>query len=250
MVWPRRDYNPSPNTLTPHPHPNPYPSPLPLTPTPKTLTRWPRRDYARNPYPPTWSGLRYPNSGLLIGTARGYAQLQPAYAAMPQFPCCPAVYNGSHSSWCLVEDQHCLQGALQDTKVDYALDVNATLFLNMFDVAVDKDIAQLEDGRFMYVPTGTVPCVLHFNGKSKDFLLKPLSMRAAPSAWVVQASLKLTQTLTLTLTLAPTPTLTLPQASLKLNASSCAHRACRGAGACPGGREAVTRPSCAPLGIR
>ena len=31
---------------------------------------WPRRDYARNPYPPTRSGLRYPNSGLLIGTAK------------------------------------------------------------------------------------------------------------------------------------------------------------------------------------
>jgi len=45
---------------------------------------WPRRDYARNPYPPTHSGLRYPNSGLLIGTAKGFEQLQPAYAAMPQ----------------------------------------------------------------------------------------------------------------------------------------------------------------------
>ena len=85
---------------------------------------WPRRDYARNPYPPTWSGLRYPNSGLLIGTAKGYEQLQPAYAAMPRFPCCPAVFNGSHSSWCLVEDQHCMQGALQDAKVDYALTPN------------------------------------------------------------------------------------------------------------------------------
>ena len=182
---------------------------------------WPRRDYTRNPYPATWTGLRYPNSGLLIGTRKGFEQLQPAYAAMPEFPCCPAVYNHSHSKWCLVEDQHCLQGALQNRQVDYALDVNATLFLNMFDVAVDKDIEQLEDGRYMYVPTGTVPCVLHFNGKSKDFLLKPLSMRASPSAWVVQAS-------------------------VKLNASSCSHRACRGA--CPGGREAATRPRCAPLG--
>ena len=108
-------------------------------------------------------------------------------------------------------------------KVEYALDVNATLFLNMFDVLVDKDITQLEDGRFMYLPTGTTPCVLHFNGKSKDLLLKTLSMRAAPSAWVTQAS-------------------------VKLNASSCTHRACRGAGACPGGRELVTRPRCAPLG--
>ena len=52
----------------------PLPLPLPLT----------RRDYARNPYPPTRSGLRYPNSGLLIGTAKGFEQLQPAYAAMPQ----------------------------------------------------------------------------------------------------------------------------------------------------------------------
>ena len=60
-------------------------------------------------------------------------------------------------------------------KVEYALDVNATLFLNMFDVLVDKDITQLEDGRFMYLPTGTTPCVLHFNGKSKGLLLKPLS---------------------------------------------------------------------------
>ena len=72
--------------------------------------------------------------------------------------------------------------------MEYALDVNATLFLNMFDVLVDKDITQLEDGRFMYLPTGTTPCVLHFNGKSKDLLLKTLSMRAAPSAWVTQAT--------------------------------------------------------------
>ena len=43
---------------------------------------WPRRDYARNPYPATWSGLRYPNSGLLIGTAKGFEQLQPACLAL------------------------------------------------------------------------------------------------------------------------------------------------------------------------
>ena len=93
--------------------------------------------------------------------------------------------------------------------MEYALDVNATLFLNMFDVLVDKDITQLEDGRFMYLPTGTTPCVLHFNGKSKDLLLKPLSMRAAPSAWVTQASVKLNASITLTLTLTPTLTPTL-----------------------------------------
>ena len=70
------------------------------------------------------------------------------------------------------------------------------------------------------------------------------------SAWVTQASVKLNASITLTLTLTPTLTptlaltltptlaltltLTLPlnQASVKLNASSCTHRACRGAGAC------------------
>ena len=73
------------------------------------------------------------------------------------------------------------------------------------------------------------------------------------SAWVTQASVKLNASLYLPLYLPPSPYIPLhlpnpDQASVKLNASSCTHRACRGAGACPGGRELVTRPRCAPLG--
>ena len=68
-----------------------------------------------------------------------------------------------------------------------------------------------------------------------------------------QASVKLNASLYLTLYLPTSPYIPLhlpdpDQASVKLNASSCTHRACRGAGACPGGRELVTRPRCAPLG--
>jgi hypothetical protein len=43
--------------------------------------KWfPKRDAARNPWPPVVSRLRYPNSGLLLGSRAGFRQLEAALA--------------------------------------------------------------------------------------------------------------------------------------------------------------------------
>jgi hypothetical protein len=77
--------------------------------------KWfPKRDYTHNPWPATPTGLRYPNSGLLLGTQAGFAALRAAYAAMPRYPCCPVYSKGRPSATkCHIDDQHCLLIGLQ-----------------------------------------------------------------------------------------------------------------------------------------
>ena len=55
------------------------------------------------------SGLRYPNSGLLIGSAAGLAALSAAFRNISRYPCCPRYHRGVPTSWCHIDDQHCLQ---------------------------------------------------------------------------------------------------------------------------------------------
>lgn len=72
--------------------------------------KWfPKRDYSRNPWPPAQSGLRYPNSGLILGSRNGFQALETAFGSIPRYPCCPAFYRGNATEWCHIDDQHCLQ---------------------------------------------------------------------------------------------------------------------------------------------
>ena len=148
--------------------------------------KWfPKRDYARNPWPPVPSGLRYPNSGLLMGSRAGFAQLRAAFDTMGRYPCCHTHYNGSVSARCHIDDQHCLQSALQqrDTPpVAYALDGTASLFLNLFGVKKEELVQR--DGRCVYTPTNVAPCVLHSNGKLGKLMMGAVLKCAPASAWV------------------------------------------------------------------
>ena len=106
--------------------------------------KWfPKRDATRNPWPETPTRLRYPNSGLLMGSVRGFRQLQPAFEINKRYPCCHTFYKGNASANCHIDDQHCLQSALQQMAhpVAYALDQNASLFLNLFGVQARRTTA-------------------------------------------------------------------------------------------------------------
>mmetsp|Transcript_13458 Transcript_13458/g.34490 ORF Transcript_13458/g.34490 Transcript_13458/m.34490 type:complete len:376 (-) Transcript_13458:38-1165(-) len=156
----------------------------------------PRPDYHNDPWPFTPSMLRYPNSGVVMGTRESFELIRDIQRlSFPQFPCCPRVVRGVATSWCYVEAQHCMQSALQNgtfdplTKafvpsVDYKLDHNASLFLSLHGMAMD-DLEQLPDGRFLSRRTGQVPCVLHTNGAgSRSSILAELARRAPSSSYI------------------------------------------------------------------
>ena len=178
--------------------------------------KWfPKRDHSHNPWPPTASGLRYPNSGLLLGSAAGFAALRRAFAAMPRYPCCPVFSRGNATGRCHIDDQHCLLIALQQRAMphgwdragygpwpsrltprvppvpDVTLDSNASLFLNLYGVE-DGDLVE-HNGRCMYKVTGSVPCVLHANGRAaKPRMRKVVQCSAGaaqheprPRRWIV-----------------------------------------------------------------
>lgn len=151
-------------------------------------TLWsPKHDWARNPYPEVPSKLRYPNSGAIMGTAAAYEQVARVQESFPRFPCCPMVYRGVHSPWCYVEAQHCTQAALQNESVSYALDSNASLFLQLNSINETEELEQLPSGRYRFRRTGTVPCVLHFNGAGDGpalFRMVAMAERSPPSSYV------------------------------------------------------------------
>ena len=177
---------------------------------------WPKRDkvaLARgaDPWPvqpPPF--LRYPNSGLLAGTRFGFRQLEHAFReSSPRYPCCPKLHNGSVTRKCHIDDQHCLQTALlhgrstggsrsrmaqvtdsagsvleESMAVQYALDVNASLFLNLNGI-VPSQLVRGPDGRCVYTATGTAPCVFHSNGKAAKPLMKLVFKCKHEGAWIV-----------------------------------------------------------------
>ena len=154
---------------------------------------WPKRDklaLARgaDPWPvqpPPF--LRYPNSGLLAGTRDGFQQLEAAFkSSSPRYPCCPRLHNGTRMNKCHIDDQHCLQSALllSTSPVEYALDANASLFLNLNGVPPSQ-IVRGADGRCVYTPTGVAPCVFHSNGKAAKPLMQHVFKCKRADAWVV-----------------------------------------------------------------
>lgn len=138
------------------------------------------------PFRPAASGMTFPNSGLVAGTRAGFERLDAVIRELPGFPCCRAAQHGhtKNTSFCLqsagraaagkacrkndrvscvVEDQACLHAALATGLVPHILDSDASMFLSMYGVVTDQ-LATTTDGRLAYRPTGTTPCVLHFNG--------------------------------------------------------------------------------------
>ena len=96
---------------------------------------WPNHDpvKGRNPYPdnPAGGPLRYPNSGMLLGTRAGFERLVAQISRPARYPCCPRVYRGEESHECWIDDQACLLAALQRGEMrDHSLvDVGAELLL-------------------------------------------------------------------------------------------------------------------------
>lgn len=169
---------------------------------------WPKRDklaIARgaDPWPivpPPF--LRYPNSGLLAGTRAGFGALESAFKrSSPRYPCCPKMHNNTEliadrrtgKVACHIDDQHCLQSALLlgprrgAPRVEYALDVNASLFLNLNGVRASQ-LVRGADGRCVYTETGGVPCVLHSNGKAaKPMMRHVFDCMRRDDVWVAPA---------------------------------------------------------------
>mmetsp|Transcript_75093 Transcript_75093/g.125175 ORF Transcript_75093/g.125175 Transcript_75093/m.125175 type:complete len:315 (+) Transcript_75093:37-981(+) len=125
----------------------------------------------------------YPNSGLLMGTSRGFEQLVKALRRSGKFPCCsfPGERGGfqvdpCHSCrpkrffpepvQCLVDDQSCLQTALVEARLhmdlEHKVDTESQLFLNLYDLG-PHDLT-IRGGRLAFKHTGMVPCVVHGNG--------------------------------------------------------------------------------------
>ena len=139
----------------------------------------------------------YPNSGLIMGTARGFEALASAVRATPRFPCC--AFDGDQNGYrldpcsscrpirtftapvsCTVEDQACLQVALASKRhaPAHVVDVNSSIFLSLNELT-PSDLA-LHKGRVAFRHTGQVPCVLHSNGhKGVLSYLEPLVGQAA-----------------------------------------------------------------------
>jgi hypothetical protein len=157
--------------------------------------RWPwkRRYVARHNY------QFYPNSGLLMGTWRGFeAMVVGMRRANPRFPCCS--FEGEkggfvldpctsckpqrtfpHPVSCVVEDQACLQTALasQQHAPRHVVDSNASLFLNLGELG-PADVEITAGGRLAFKPTGQTPCVLHANGyKGVLHLIWPMLNQSA-----------------------------------------------------------------------
>ena len=191
---------------------------------------FPKRDHKRDPWPMPalilrhdllatkypQHGLRYPNSGAIMATRAGVQQLSRALAQIDgpdtpsRYPCCPAWYAGNRSSWCHIDDQHCLQSALQQphARVRYVLDANASLFLNLAGVPAEHLVRRGEGGehateprvaggegessgggaRCVYAQTGVAPCVLHANGKMGKTKMAHALACAGEGAWAPQIS--------------------------------------------------------------
>ena len=157
-------------------------------------------------YPAT--RMRYPNSGVLIGSSAGFEMLWRKLQSLPGFPCCrwwPAA-----SGQCIVDDQGCLQAALQQLRrgVDYELDRAATLFLSMYMVK-HFEFNVSSDGRVRFLASASRsgthqasgsggsnrsrsddPCILHFNG-IKGHQRLALAARASGATWVPRVSASL-----------------------------------------------------------
>ena len=178
---------------------------------------WPKRDRQHNPWAAQPSGIRYPNSGMVMGTRAGYEALERAFRAMPRYPCCAKFANGQPTGHCHIDDQHCLQTALMlnsAAQLPWALDTNASLFLNLLGVR-DGDL-EARDGRCVsgpphtmleppwlqrsvrhwnrhvccrcfYKPTGRAPCVLHSNGKMAKPKMATVFGCKPDDAWIVPA---------------------------------------------------------------
>tara|TARA_B110001452_G_C15217854_1_gene422272 strand:+ start:97 stop:1203 length:1107 start_codon:yes stop_codon:yes gene_type:complete len=169
---------------------------------------WPNHDPvpARNPYVNNPSGgwIRYPNSGMLLGTREGFARLIAQMRRASRYPCCPRVFRGEESLECWVDDQACMLAALQRDEMRApqmaTLDLRADVFLNAYrlhrhpqpggSLSIDK-----QRGQLMYSPLGahgrrqranrTTPCALHFSGKSKSRHFIEVVKQLAADAWVV-----------------------------------------------------------------
>jgi hypothetical protein len=154
----------------------------------------------------------YPNAGAVAGSRVGWTRLVEQMLRMPRFPCCPGYHRGAtvetKPASCIVGDQHCLQAAMQapcsmadanrsescgEHVFEYRVDTSAQLFLSM-SMVKPADVVRGRDGRFKYAPTGSTPCVLHFNGHSKSELIKYtlLSNNASHTydAWAVPGAEK------------------------------------------------------------
>ena len=163
-----------------------------------------RRTFPR--YPAT--GMRYPNSGVLLGTRAGFELLLRTLQALHNFPCCR--WWPASSGECIVDDQGCLHAALQRMRrgIDYELDQQARLFLSMYLVRKHEVNVSDADGRVRFVPAAAWsgaasrkpanppghdessgrtradgPCILHFNGVKGGERLE-LATRARGATWV------------------------------------------------------------------
>ena len=177
---------------------------------------WPDPHRSLNPWPaPPGTNMRYPNSGFLMGTAAGFAQLRAAFAnasLFPDFPCCPRLIRGADTRLpgfpgyrfkrCMVNEQLCVQSALQagqqpgQPQMRYALDVNSTLVFNAgkHGRAASK-LMRSADGRAVLqdaktgAASGEPPCVLHFPGMTKDRFAEAAAI-AGERAWIIEMHLK------------------------------------------------------------
>ena len=148
---------------------------------------WPKRDRQHDPWKPQPPpGIRYPNSGMVMGTQQGFAALERAFQAMPRYPCCAKFAKGKPTGQCHIDDQHCLQSALMlndERALPWTLDTNASLFLNLLGIN-DNDLER-RDGRCFYKPTGRAPCVLHSNGKMAKPKMAHVFGCKPDDAWIV-----------------------------------------------------------------
>ena len=177
-----------------------------------------------NPPEARQSGMRYPNSGLILGTRMGFSALSRALHALPTFPCCAARPGGSFpqrlvdangAPGCIVNDQSCIHEFIangmkrpvrggfpqqsaprkqpHDEEARIALDYSAKLFLSLYYLK-PGEVGPSGDGRVMYTRTNTTPCVLHANGANKRAVLKMLNVSRMVDftrMWVVQGDVVL-----------------------------------------------------------
>ena len=152
---------------------------------------WPKRDRQHDPWKVQQTGIRYPNSGMLMGTRQGFANLEATFLSMPRYPCCAKFVGGRPTGHCHIDDQHCLQAALLlNSSLPWVIDSSASLFLNL--LGVSKDEIESRDGRCYYKPTGRAPCVLHSNGKMAKPKMSQIFECMPANAWVVPAGSNMT----------------------------------------------------------
>uniref|UniRef100_A0A7S3AZ21 PLOD1-3-like GT domain-containing protein n=1 Tax=Haptolina ericina TaxID=156174 RepID=A0A7S3AZ21_9EUKA len=143
----------------------------PMSVPPSQEDPWPRPTHA--------TSLRYPNSGMIMGTAATFSRLESVLRNLHGFPCCRPLPDERR---CILGDQGCLQAALLSGQISYSLDTTGSLFLNAHGVR-KKDLAP-RAGRVVYTPTGRTPCILHSNGLHRELLGK-LWWRVPRVAWIV-----------------------------------------------------------------